>query len=244
MSITGNTDQGIPRQSLGDNLNSWGISATNGVNQAITLLEKLASGVETVSLTGNVTLTTTAKTDNQARNMGFYFTDGGLTSAPTVTVPSIEGVYLCYNAGSTYSITVTCSGSATTATVPPGVLIPVISNGTDCFGGIFRLDQLSAPTAAVALNSQKITGLATGTDGTDGVNVTQLNAAIGSASIPASTGAVLISATDTTARYLGAALSAGAGITISTNNIGADESLTINGMTTGKSIAMSIVFGG
>lgn len=252
MTVT-TTDNGIPKQGLGDNLNSWGIDSSDGLNQAISLLEKLASGVETVSLTGNVTLTTTAKADNQARNLGFYFTDGGLASAPTVTVPSIEGVYLCYNAGSTYTITITCSGSATTASVPPGTLISVVSDGTDCFGGIFRLDQLSAPTSSVAMGSQKITGLATGTANADAVNLGQMNTAIASASIPASTGAVLVSANDTTAQYLNGALVAGTGVTLTENNDGADETLTAAVDTTvistrsyasAQAVAMSIVFGG
>lgn len=40
-----------------------------------------------------------------------------------------------------------------------------------------RLDQMAAPTASVALNSQKITGLANGTDAGDAVNKGQLDAA-------------------------------------------------------------------
>jgi len=248
MTVT-TTDNGIPKQGLGDNLNSWGIDSSDGLNQAISLLEKLASGVETISLTGDKTLTTTAKTDNEARNIGFYFTDGGLSAAPTVTVPSIEGVYLCYNAGSTYTITVSCSGSSTTASVPPGAMIPVISDGTDCFGGIFRLDQLSAPTSSVSMGSQKITSLATGTASTDAVNVSQMNTAIASAGVPASTGAVLVSANDTTAQYLNGALVAGTGITLTENNDGSDETLsaaidTSLVATKGAAVAMAIVFGG
>lgn len=41
-----------------------------------------------------------------------------------------------------------------------------------------RLDQMAAPTAAVALNSQKITGLANGTESTDAATFGQLEAAI------------------------------------------------------------------
>jgi len=41
-----------------------------------------------------------------------------------------------------------------------------------------RLDQMANPTAAVAMNSQKITGLANGTDNGDAVNKSQLDAAI------------------------------------------------------------------
>jgi hypothetical protein len=227
MTVT-TTNNGIPLQGLGDSLNSWGIDSSNGLNNALSLLENLCSGVETVSLTGNVTLTTTAKADNQARNIGFILTDGGLSAAPTITVPSIEGVYLCFNAGSTYTITITCSGSATTASVPPGTLISVISDGTDCFGGIFRLDQLAAPTSSVAMGSQKITGLATGTASTDAVNKGQVDLAIAGAGVAVTSGAVKITSSDTTGRFLGDAIVAGEGMSGTVNNSGGDETLTID----------------
>ena len=225
MTVT-TTNNGIPLQGLGDSLNSWGIDSSNGLNNALSLLEKLCSGVETVSLTGNVTLTTTAKADNQSRNIGFILTDGGLSSAPTVTVPSIEGVYLVYNAGATYAVTLTCSGSATTASCAAGLVTVVLSDGTDCFAVTPRLDQISAPTSSVSMNSQKITSLATGTASTDAVNLSQMNTAIASAGVPASTGAVLVSVNDTTAQYLNGALVAGTGVTLTENNDGADETLT------------------
>lgn len=41
-----------------------------------------------------------------------------------------------------------------------------------------RLDQMAAPTASVAMNSQKITGLADGVSANDGVNFSQLQAVI------------------------------------------------------------------
>jgi len=240
MTVT-TTNNGIPLQGLGDSLNAWGIDSANGLNNALSLLEKLCSGVETVSLTGNVTLTTTAKADNQARNIGFILTDGGLSAAPTITVPSIEGVYLVYNAGSTYAVTLTCSGSATTASCGAGLMTVVLSDGTDCFAVTPRLDQISAPTSSVSMNSQKITSLATGTASTDAVNVSQMNTAIASAGVPASSGAVLISANDTTAKYLVDAIVAGEGLSETEDNDGADETLTlavdINGTTAGTTTA-------
>lgn len=48
-----------------------------------------------------------------------------------------------------------------------------------------RLDQMTAPTADVAMNSQKITGLATGTTSNDAVNKAQMDAAI-TAAVPSS----------------------------------------------------------
>ena len=82
------------------------------------------------------------------------------------------------------------------------------------------------------MGSNKITGLADGTASADAVSVSQMNTAIASASVPASTGAVLVSANDTTAQYLNGALVAGSGVTITENNDGADETLTVAADTT------------
>ena len=49
-----------------------------------------------------------------------------------------------------------------------------------------RLDQMAAPTASVALNSQKITGLADGTSATDGATVGQVQASANGLDIKAS----------------------------------------------------------
>ena len=68
-----------------------------------------------------------------------------------------------------------------------------------------------------------------------------MNTAISSAGIPASSGAVLISANDTTARFLNGALVAGTNITLTENNNGSDETLTVAAptvVTTGLSTMM------
>lgn len=51
-----------------------------------------------------------------------------------------------------------------------------------------RLDQMAAPTAAVSLNSQKITSLATPTAGTDAVNKTYADGLVGAAGYSANVG--------------------------------------------------------
>jgi hypothetical protein len=49
--------------------------------------------------------------------------------------------------------------------------------GTSAMPGIARLDQIAAPTASVAMGSQRITGLAPSSAGTDAVNRNELDAA-------------------------------------------------------------------
>jgi hypothetical protein len=227
MATSATTYGGYPLQDAGDNLNTWGTDSTAGLNNALGLLAEGVHSVLSIALTGNTTLTSTNYASNQFRRRGLILTDGGLSSAPTVTAPSVQSVYLIWNAtGYTVSFK-TSGGSAVSLATGMGHVVSCDATSMYVLTAR-RLDQISAPTAAVDLNSQKITSLATGTAGTDAVNVTQLNAAIASASVPAATGAVLVSANDTTARYLGSALTAGTGITLTENNDGSDETLTVS----------------
>jgi aspartate 1-decarboxylase len=65
----------------------------------------------------------------------------------------------------------------------PTLRVPVHTDITDFDAGVLtnRLDQLAAPTANVSLNNNKITSLQAGTSSTDGVNKSQMDAAIAAA---------------------------------------------------------------
>jgi len=142
------------------------------------------------------------------------------------TLASVKSRCLVHNK-SGQTATIKTSGGAETITLATGQGVSIVCDGTDCYAtGPINLDDLGAPTSSVSMGSQKITALATGTATTDGVNVGQMNTAIASAGVPASTGAVLVSANDTTAQYLNGALVAGSGITLTENNDGADETFT------------------
>lgn len=104
----------LNKQGTGDNTNTWG-TTLNG--QVFDLLDEAIGGVETISLTGNKTLTATNYASDEARNFGLKFTDGGLASAPTVTLPSVEKVYFIIN-DTGYTITFDAGG--TTADVETG----------------------------------------------------------------------------------------------------------------------------
>lgn len=72
-----------------------------------------------------------------------------------------------------------------------------------------RLDQITAPTASVALNNQKITGLLDGTASTDAATVGQLNAAITGFDFKASVRAASTATVTTTYTATGGASSRG-----------------------------------
>ena len=98
--------------------------------ETVQLLQKLISGIEAISLTGNLTITSTAGADNQARNFALIFSDGGLGSVPTVTIPGVEKVYLAQNLGATYAITISAGG--TTASLPANQWGFVRCDGANC----------------------------------------------------------------------------------------------------------------
>lgn len=121
------TDYGITIPTDGSDFNLWG-----GIlnEETFPLLFKLVTGIEAISLTGNVTLTSTNGLDNQSRNLALNFSDGGLASIPTVTIPGVEKVYIVNNGGATYSITFSAGG--TTASIEAGYWGILLCDGTNC----------------------------------------------------------------------------------------------------------------
>lgn len=226
MSVNQTTYGTYPYNDAGDLLNTWGDDSTSGLNQAFQLFAEGIHRVVTHTVTGDFTLTTTNNASNQQRAIGHILT-GTPSAAFVMTVASAQSRFLVHNK-SGQTATIKTSGGTETITLATGQGVSIISDGTDCYAtGPINLDDLGAPTSSVSMGSQKITALATGTATTDGVNVGQMNTAIASAGVPASTGAVLVSANDTTAQYLNGALVAGSGITLTENNDGADETLTV-----------------
>jgi hypothetical protein len=221
------TDRGSYRQQgLGDRLNTWGLAS--GINGAFVSMDEGIHGVETIDLTGNVTLTTTQYTTNQARNFGFILTDTGsaLSATPVVTIPSVEGRYGIWNETGR-DVSVGVSGG-TAVTISDGMGHLLISDGSSTKDlTARRLDQIGTPTGTVSMGSQILTGVGTATGDSDAVRLDQMTTAIANAGGSAAGGTVMVTINDSTARYLGAAIETGDGITASTQNAGADETLKI-----------------
>jgi len=226
MSTSASNYGGYPVQDAGDNLNTWGTDTTEGLNNAIQQMSEGIHGVVTHTVTGDMALTSSNYVSQQNRQPG-HILAGSPSAAFTVTLASVKSRFLFHNK-SGQTATIKTSGGSATVTLATGQGVSIVCDGTDCYAtGPINLDDLGAPTSSVSMGSQKITALATGTATTDGVNVGQMNTAIASSAIPAASGAVLVSANDTTARYLNGALVAGSGVTLTENNDGADETLTV-----------------
>ena len=94
----------------GEQSGSWGTTTNNNLSQC---LEQSIAGVETIAISGDVTLSTgngpQSQADNQARQACLIFT--GSTVA-TVTVPAQENIYHIYN-NSSAIITLRISGTST-----------------------------------------------------------------------------------------------------------------------------------
>ena len=173
------------KQGTGNNLNTWG----DELNNALDRISEAIADRTVKSLTGNYTLTSTNYVQNESRSAALVFSDGGLSSAPTVTLPARKKLYWAQNTGSTYSVTIGVSGG-TSVTIPTGSKwVLVLSDGTDCekidlsnFGGELSVSSIediatsrvignmSGSTAAPSLitvydeddmSSDSATGLAT-----------------------------------------------------------------------------------
>ena len=122
-------------QDPGSNLNVWGQLLND---TAISLLDEAIAGVEKISLTGStglLTLTSANYATDQARNAALVFT-GSPTVDVTVTIPSVEKVYLVSNTTGR-NVTLTAGGAG--VTLAANDRAPIWCDGTDCgFGAVTK----------------------------------------------------------------------------------------------------------
>jgi hypothetical protein len=152
-------------QALGENLNSWGDTR---LNEALRRIEEGIAGLTTKAISGNVTLTSSNYIADEARNAVLKLT-GTPGATYKVTIPAVEKLYFVINATDATQNIGTSGGTA--AAVRSGQRAWVHCDGTDTLVADPTLDTIKAPTASVALNAQKITGLAAGTAATDAASL-------------------------------------------------------------------------
>lgn len=186
------------------------------VNEAITdLLDDAVAGTVTLSADTDVTLSTTNGADNQARNAVILWTASNGATTRNITAPAQSKAYVVINAG-TGSIVIRGAGPTTGVTLPAGARALVAWNGSDF------VKIVSNP---VVLTTDVSGTLPVGNGGTGATTLTANNVILGNG-----TSAPLFVAPGTSGNVL-------------TSNGTTWTSTASSGVTTGKSIAMAMIFG-
>jgi hypothetical protein len=146
MASSQTTFGGVEQPATGENLNVWGPLVNRMLQRSI----EMGAGFKTISLTGDYTPTTTVYDANESRWGCIEFTDGGLSSQPTVTLPAETRYWLVINSGSTYAVACKASGSAVAAvTVEASSWAWIYCDGTDMFVRDLSSMSGSLPLASV-----------------------------------------------------------------------------------------------
>lgn len=182
MADTPTNRYGARQQSLGSNTNTWGDTK---LNEVIALLDRGSKGYQALTINGDATVTwTNYIATNDAQVETLKLTSGTVAAAFTLTFPSKEWAFNVWN-NTSYAATIKCS-AGTGITIPAGRKVRLFCDATDI--GDSTPNYL--PTATTLTNPQDIP------------SYTQTQTLIANAALPASTGAILNSAADTTAGYL------------------------------------------
>jgi hypothetical protein len=247
MADSATTSNRFRKQSLGSNLNVWGDPY---LNTNFDLIDESLDGQTTVTLTsGTTTLTSTNYATDESRQRVLVLA-GTLSGNCTIIIPAVEKWYLVPNGATmgAFTITIKTSGGVG-ASIPSGGSYIVMCDGTDTairrtldFGSNeiknvgSATASTSAPTYAQVITAAetrsmggfRLTSVGTGTASADAVNLNQMTLAIAAAGVPAASGAVLVSLTDTTPNYLGAKVIGTGAIAVTTDSAGGNERLRLN----------------
>jgi hypothetical protein len=205
---TPTTNYGLRTQELGSNIATWGDPNLNEVENCI---DQILGKVKDIAITGDYTITSTnyvTTADN--KNRGWRFT-GTLTALATITVPATHTSFVVVNdTTGGFSLTVKTS-SGTGITVPNGRTAWLRCNATNVLNAF--------PTHMGTTFVPSLSG--------DAANVSFVETAIATASLPATAGTVLVSGGDTTAGYLGQKLAVAGDLALSIQNPAGDENSLI-----------------
>ena len=186
------------------------------VNDSITsLLDSAVAGTTTLSVDTDVTLSTTNGAANQARNAVILWTASNGATTRNITAPAQSKAYVVINAG-TGSIVVRGAGPTTGVTIPSGARALVAWNGSDFVKIVSNPVVLTTDVSGI---------LPVANGGTGASSLTANNVLLGNG-----TSAVQVVAPGTSGNVL-------------TSNGTTWQSSPSGGITTGKSIAMSLIFG-
>ena len=114
-------------QAAGENLNTWGAPK---LNEALKRIEESIADWQSLTITGNKTLTSSNYVADEAR-AAMLSLEGTPASAFTITIPAVEKWYLVRN-DTGQTATIKTSGG-TGVTVANGVITAVLCDATDCY---------------------------------------------------------------------------------------------------------------
>lgn len=148
MADTFTTRNRFQKQEVGAHVNTWGseLNAKGGSD----LIDSALDGVESYTLSGSKTLTSTNASDSEAIQRIQNITGG---TGGTVTIPSVEKNYIVRNAASGDVIFTT--GGGTTATIKSGNTATIFCDGTNVHLALlsdFGSTQLKSTATASAPN--------------------------------------------------------------------------------------------
>ena len=175
MSSTYSSNLRLELISSGEQANTWGNTTNTNLG---TLLEQAVTGITDVDISGgNVTLTALNGAYDQARSAILSVTGAAGTTRTIFTPANVSKTYIVDNAASDDVIIITlAAGSPVGVTIPTGTTKLVYTDGTDFYEGsnaadVFTATDINADTitmsGAIAMGTNKITGLGTPTVSTD-----------------------------------------------------------------------------
>lgn len=199
-------------QSTGSNTNLWG----GYVITDLRMLEQAAKGYQTLSVTGDATISWTNYITGNTGQCARLKLTGALTANATLTFPSYMNFMSTDNATTGgFAVTVKCSGG-TGVSIANGAKVDLYCDGVDYYN--------AAPTVFPAgiTVAGAISGVTAGVATTDATNVAQVAAAIAAAGTltPAT---VRVTINDTTADYLGQKIAVAGDLALTTQTPGANE---------------------
>jgi hypothetical protein len=230
---------GLALPTTGDLSGTWGTTVNDSITQ---LLDSAVAGTTTLSADTDVTLSTTNGAANQARNAVILWTASNGATTRNITAPAQSKAYLVINSG-TGSIVIRGAGPTTGVTVPASARALVAWNGsdfvkivsnpvsltTDVTGTLPIANGGTGTTSTTFANlTTNVTGtLPVGNGGTGATTLTANNVILGNG-----TSAPLFVAPSTTGNVL-----------TSDGTTWTSTAPAPGGISTGKSIAMAMIFG-
>jgi hypothetical protein len=145
MATTYSSNLGIQLIGTGEQSGTWGTTTNTNLG---TLIEQAISGYVTQAITNgaDTVITIPDGTTGVARNMYLELT-GALTASRNLVVPANKKLYFIYNnTTGGYAVTVKVSGQ-TGVSVPNGVKMALVCNGTDIVSAVSYFSSLSLGSA-------------------------------------------------------------------------------------------------